>query len=46
MVICGIYLYSTFGHMTEILMCYISAVGEKAKEPAISCKVETWYDDI
>jgi hypothetical protein len=41
MVVYGLYLYIMVGHITEILMCCISTVGELVKERVISCKVET-----
>jgi len=39
--VCGLYLYIIIGYMREILMCYISTVGEWVEERVISCKVET-----
>jgi len=32
MVVCEIYLYITIVHMREILMCYISNVGEQPEK--------------
>ena len=37
----GLYLYIIIDHTREILMCYISTVGEQVEERVISYKVET-----
>jgi hypothetical protein len=40
MIVYGLYLYITIGYTREILMYYISTVGERIEERVISCKVK------
>jgi hypothetical protein len=41
MVVYGLYLYIIVGYTRKILMCFISTVGQRDEECAISCKIET-----
>jgi hypothetical protein len=41
MIVYVLYLYITIGYTREILMYYISTVGEWVEKCVISCKVET-----
>jgi hypothetical protein len=35
------YIVYFIGHIREILMCYVSTVGERVEEHVVSCKLET-----
>jgi len=46
MVVCGLYLYIIVGYTRKILICCISIVGEQVEERDISCKLQTWNDNL
>ena len=46
MVVYGLHFYIIIGYMRGILTCCISTVGEQVEERVISCKVETYNDDL
>jgi hypothetical protein len=37
------HFYIIVGYTRNLLMCYISTIGERVKEHGISCKIETWH---
>jgi hypothetical protein len=46
MIVHGLYLYIIVGYTREILTCCICTVGEWVEEGVISCKVETYENNL